>query len=423
MIRIVHMFGRGRKTGGCAVRLRDKLQRMHGNTPHFRENNENNPDLSPVLGGEEFNSGLGSFWRVERVFPVDLKHGPHRIKEVKNLEFSENNPWGLGISSDWSISDLVFLDTETTGLAGGTGTTAFLVGLGWIEENVFFLKQYLMRDFPEEPPMLFALAREIEKKKILVTFNGRNFDWPLLQTRFTLSRLNDYLPSWEEHWDLLWMSRGLWRKKLSSCSLNSLEKNILSFYRQGDIPGYEIPSRYLEFLRSKKGELLKDILLHNVWDILTMVSLLTHLIKKIEVTPEEIDCAHEALAVGQIYERKYQLKKAIQFYKKACSFDSNRVRFASWKKLALLFKREKEWKQSEGYWKKLVSSPEDSILALVELAKIYEHRLFDLEKAHQASKRALALSWEKANLRQSREIEHRVKRIERKIQKIKQTGF
>ncbi len=408
-----------------ALDLQDKLRRMHKKTAPSKKGDKNLPDLSRFLGGEEVSGPEGSFWRVTRDFSPELRHGRYCLGDISGFDSSRINLWEKGHRRKFNPSDLVFLDTETTGLAGGTGTVAFLVGMGWWQGDAFRLEQFLMRDFPEEPAMLQDLANLLEPKKILITFNGRSFDWPLLQTRFTLSRKNREIPAWEEHWDLLFWARRLWRKKLVSCSLNSLERNILDFHREGDIPGWEIPQRYFDFLRTGRGNLLQDICEHNVWDILSMVGILLHLCGENYKAPERIQCPHEAIALGRLQEKSDRGKPPENYYLQAVSIGGEKARKEALQNLAFYYKKNREWEKALQAWTELVEIDDNAIQARVELAKIYEHRLPNLPKALQITSQALILAWQQEKKREAGELEHRRKRLERKIKKssLKGTGF
>jgi len=399
------------------VDLQEKLQRMHKKEKKVSRSQDNYPDLSPFVGGQQVQGRGGSFWSITREFPACFVHGRHMLGGVASITGAEIGTWEQGTMGEFSTSDLVFLDTETTGLAGGTGTVAFLIGVGSWEEGVFRLRQFLMRDFPEEPPLLEQLAEYLADKKVLITFNGRSFDWPLLETRFTLSRLHRIIPGWKQHWDLLFWARRLWREKLPSCSLASLEKNVLGFFRQGDIPGAEIPQRYFDFLKSGRGELLQDICEHNTWDILSMVTLLLHLGSSHYLVPEKIECPQEALALGRMLENRKDKNNPEPFYLQAADCGQPRLQGTAWLRLGFWYKKQKDWEQAEKAWLKLLEIDQHPVLARVELAKIYEHRKKDWALALQLTRQALALAFQEDNSRAVDELEHRSCRLERKNKK------
>ena len=156
----------------------------------------------------------------------------------------------------------LFLDTETTGLAGGTGTYAFLVGIAWWEKGGLAVEQYFMRDYVEEPSLLLGLAARLAERRVLVTFNGKSFDWPLLQTRYRITRAA-LLEDPDAHLDLLHPARQLWSLRLKSVALSELERHVLGFERGYDIPSETIPQRYFEFLRGGPAEPVAEVFQHN----------------------------------------------------------------------------------------------------------------------------------------------------------------
>lgn len=167
----------------------------------------------------------------------------------------------------------LFFDTETTGL-GGAGTVAFLIGLGWFDdEGALILEQILLREPAEEPQVLARVAELVERANLLVSFNGKSFDYPLLQARCVMNRRAP-LPV-RPHLDLLHVGRRLHKRRLGRCRLKDLEAEVLGWDRgDDDIPGEEIPPRYSHFLRTGDGEALRPVVDHNEWDVLTMAALM-----------------------------------------------------------------------------------------------------------------------------------------------------
>jgi tetratricopeptide (TPR) repeat protein len=165
-----------------------------------------------------------------------------------------------------------FLDTETTGLAGGSGTYAFLIGVGRITPEGFRVRQFFMRDYVEERSQLRALEEHLNEFEVLITYNGRSYDQPLLETRYRMTRQKPPFARLN-HLDLLFGSRRLWKLRLESCRLIQLEQQILGFYREGDIAGELIPYLYFEYLRSHEAQRLVPVFHHNALDILTLACL------------------------------------------------------------------------------------------------------------------------------------------------------
>ncbi|MBX7197620.1 MAG: ribonuclease H-like domain-containing protein, partial [Sandaracinaceae bacterium] len=191
----------------------------------------------------------------------------------------------------------LYLDTEATGLAGGTGTIPFLVGLAWFEDDALVVEQLLLRRLGDEAPMLARVADRIAAASMLVSFNGKSFDWPLLRTRFVMNRLA--VPGERPHLDLVHVARRVHRaargrggvgdprsgptlervgeddelQRATSCKLTALERQILGFGRVDDVPSAEVPARYSHFLRTGDADAILSVCDHNVWDVVSMVAL------------------------------------------------------------------------------------------------------------------------------------------------------
>ena len=175
---------------------------------------------------------------------------------------------------------LVYLDTETTGLAGGTGTCAFLIGIGTLEGTQFVVRQFFLRDYPEEKAILHALAEILGGFDGLVTYNGKTFDIPLLETRYALARQKSPFGRML-HLDALHPARRLWRLRLESCKLQDLESAVLGIEREGDIPGSEIPAIYFDYLREGDARGLQPVFHHNALDIMTLAAITVELARAI----------------------------------------------------------------------------------------------------------------------------------------------
>jgi uncharacterized protein len=167
---------------------------------------------------------------------------------------------------------LVCLDLETTGLGTAAGTYAFLVGLGWWQGDRFRTVQLLLPDQPDEPALLNQVAASIPADGWLVTYNGRSFDWPLLVTRFRMARHGP--PVHAGHLDLLSLVRGVFRHRLADARLRTVEQNLLGVQRHGDVEGWEIPGRYLDFLRGGPPSPLAEVARHNAEDVVSLARLL-----------------------------------------------------------------------------------------------------------------------------------------------------
>lgn len=222
--------------------------------------------------GQVVENEFGGHYQVERIFEGHRPHGSADVGALIELPesfldaLSENEITGVP-PERWA-----FLDTETTGLAGGSGTYAFLIGVGRITRRGFEVRQFFMREFAEEKSQLAALEAHLREFDVLITYNGKTYDQPLLETRYRMTRSRPPF-SRLRHLDLLHGARRLWKLRLESCKLTHLEQHILGVCREGDLPGHLIPYVYFEYLRGREAEQLVPVFHHNALDILTLACL------------------------------------------------------------------------------------------------------------------------------------------------------
>lgn len=225
------------------------------------------------LSGEEVATEHGSHWELEMFYPSHRRHGSADIGALSDLPHDLLHAISEGSAPSAPPSEWAFLDTETTGLAGGTGTCAFLVGVGRITPEGFHVRQFFMRDYGEEASLLAALSEHLAPFRVLVTYNGRTFDQPLLETRYRMNRTRPPFARMDHHVDLLYGARRLWKLRFESCRLVELESRILGYDRVGDVPGSMIPALYFEYVRTRRGAPLKPVFEHNALDILSLACL------------------------------------------------------------------------------------------------------------------------------------------------------
>jgi uncharacterized protein YprB with RNaseH-like and TPR domain len=296
---------------------------------------------------------------------------------------------GNHASEDLSITGALFLDTETTGLAGGTGTFPFLIGLGWFEEDSFVTCQLFARDFSEERAMLTYLSEFAATKDFLVTFNGRAYDLNLLTARFILNRCQDTLSAMP-HIDLLHPSRRIFSHRLGNARLSTIEMHILGVERDGDVPGFEIPERYFNWLRHHDGSLLEDVFKHNKLDIVSMASLLKYLADLVEGS-EEINRSHhgDLLKLAGLIHDRGDLEKARRMLEALIMSHHQEVAMNARRSLSLLYKKEHRWDEAVKLWEHLLTSNPYDVFAVEELAKFYEHHVGEFGKALQIVRKLL----------------------------------
>jgi len=288
----------------------------------------------------------------------------------------------------FDIGRCIFLDTETTGLSGGAGTVAFLVGVGFVEDGNFVVEQFLMRDYGDETELIDCLARRMTDYECVCTFNGKNFDLPLLATRFTMCRMRE---RWREleQLDLLYPARRTWKLRLGSCRLSRLEEYILGKPREGDLPGSEVPQRYFDFLKTGNMALLEDIVAHNRQDILSLGSLLSLLCGLYACPEKERHCA-DLLSMGKALEKQGELKPARELYRiAAIPAPAGSISMlaggeiaaqAAWR-MYLLARRNRDYEGMRAVLEQMAVRRQCRERIYVELSKLYEHHYRSMQRA------------------------------------------
>ena len=232
--------------------------------------------IQSVVEGRFISTRQGETFSSEKNFPPDYRHGSTPLRT--SVPLATIAQWSRDTRlNDIPIESFAFLDTETSGLAGGTGTYAFLVGVGRFEGDTFHLAQFFMRDPSEEAALLEGLMDFLAPCSALVTFNGKAFDAPLLVTRYSLHNIPVPFKDFA-HLDLLPLARRLWRDRLPSRALKYLEENILAAPRSIDeVAGYEIPYLYFDYLRTGDATPLRGVFYHNAMDIVALAALMNHM--------------------------------------------------------------------------------------------------------------------------------------------------
>ena len=317
--------------------------------------------------------------------------------------------------ADFDPRRILYLDTETTGL-GGSGTVAFLVGLGFLTDEGFEVHQYLMRDYPEEPYLLKHVAAGLGKFDVLCTFNGTTFDVPLLESRFLMNRMDRAcleLP----HLDLLHMCRRLWKLRLGRCSLGRLEEVILGRPREEDIPGSEVPQRYFTYLRTGQMSLLDDILRHNAQDIASLCVLLNHM-ADLYLHPEKIRFSEDVYSMGRALERVDRTEQARKCYRLA---SRGRVGDLASSALAVSYRRGGQREEAAEVWREMIREGRGGVRPYVELAKYEEHIRRDVPAALKLTEQAMirlsepGLGRDDAVQEMQNELQYRWQRLKRKL--------
>jgi tetratricopeptide (TPR) repeat protein len=283
----------------------------------------------------------------------------------------------------------LFLDTETTGLAGGSGTYAFLVGIAWWEGGGLEMEQLFTREYSEERALLFALRERMAEHPVLVTFNGKSFDWPLLETRYRMTRMISP-PTPRAHLDFLHPARNLWRLRLGSVRLSELERHVLGRKREADLLSGLIPRIYFEFLRGGPPEHLLPVFHHNQMDLRGLAALAGRILSLLADAENEGQDGLELFGVSRICEKRGENTRARKLYEKsiASALPSETDRVAR-RLLARLAKREGDFNLACELWRGALGNSRSGYEAYEQLAIYYEHKARDPEQARHIVEQAL----------------------------------
>jgi hypothetical protein len=364
--------------------LRRVIRRLEGARPR-------RPKPEPVeriVGGDVLETGAGALVRVRRAIPWTHRHGRYGVGDGCAVAPDLLALLARTVERPLADGRILFLDVETTGLAGGTGTYPFLVGVGFVEGDSFVLEQYFIRDFDEEPALLAALDPLLGRAGAVVTFNGTGFDLPLLETRFILGRRR-----WPDivHIDLLGPARRVWAATLEDCRLPTLEREVLGIERAGDVAAWEIPARFFAYLRDREAVRLRPVFAHNADDVLSLVVLLGWLARALAGDTPRLS-AGEMAGLGRFWER-INAERGAEWYRAALGAGLDGP-FAHWVRLRLAWweKRRARWDAARALWEAAIRTDRFDPRPWEELAKFHEHRRRDLTAAYDLVSAALEMA-------------------------------
>lgn len=327
-------------------------------------------DLTKLINGEVVTSAYGTFLQRDAVYRIDTRVGRTSLEKlVKALPDAARILTASMNLIDFDPRKAAFIDTETTGLSGGAGTAAFLVAVGFLDGDSFIVRQYFMRDFHEERALIRAVERDLERFDTIVSFNGKQFDVPLLESRFRLQRR--VFRQTDRHLDMLHPGRRLWKARLESCSLQSLERGVLGFHREDDIPGAFIPERYFEYLRRKDGRLMVPVLEHNLQDIVSLAVLTGEALAMVSEPGALPEDAFDVLSLGKVLERAEMDERSEEVYRAIAESGTGRARTDATVRLAYRAKARKLHDEAERLWRAAAALA--SAIAHRELAMLLEH--------------------------------------------------
>lgn len=330
------------------------------------------------------------------------------IEKINNEKLTVTN-------SKYCLNDMIFFDTETTGLSSGAGNYIFLLGIINIKNNKITCEQIFLGDFPGEYDFINYISGILPTEKLYVSYNGKGFDYHALKNRFILHNRELTIIN---QLDLLYISRRLWKNIIGSCSLTNIEEKVLGIKREEDIPGYEIPDVYFNFLRTGSTEKINKVFDHNYNDILTLVRLLLHI--EMIINNKTSDCI-DNFGLGVYLEKNKHAGAVKQILN---SFNNGNMKAGI--HLANYYKRNTDWENAIRILKKLKHKNVD--YAFIELSKYYEHKAKDPETAlkymlelvniRKKKNMLLRICTAENMIKKTIEIDKRIKRLENKIKKI-----
>ena len=400
--------------------LSEKLRRMGvqiGVQKPLETPRQSRKPIETVVPGREYQTNFGSLFSLGHSYPQNYLHGRQPV-------LPQHPIYGL---ARWSrvpeleqknLDQFIFLDTETTGLSGGTGTMAFMVGVARFRGESLAMEQFFLRSPAEEAALLAGLEEFCDGMAAVVTYNGKSFDIPILNTRYILQGFTspfEDLP----HLDLLHLTRRIWRARLEQCNLGNIEQQILQLQRDGDeVPGYLVPEYYAQYLRDGNAEPLRGIFYHNEQDVLSLAALFALFTDMLEApTAWETPSSQDLTSLGRLLEHMGEVDGALSLYQKgAQAAESARTKLEPLLAQAKLHKRHGEYSRALPLWE--LAAADGSLEALEELAKYHEHSTRQLEKALAYTNQALRLLETNPDLDVFvRDFLHRQKRLAAKLQR------
>jgi uncharacterized protein YprB with RNaseH-like and TPR domain len=410
--------------------LREQLEQLMvgrlGATQTRRRPRERGRPIEELVGGQVVDTEHGPCIVVEQHHPAGYRHG--QVDITAALTHQPRTVAAIGRDQRLDTLEFqrsAFLDVETTGLTGGAGTYAFLVGIGWFEGLDFRLRQVFMRDYSEEPALISLIQDTLGPFSGIISFNGKAFDVPLLESRFIMSRRRFPLSA-APHLDLLHTARRLWRLRLENCRLSTLETEVLGLERHGDVPSEMVPQIYFDYLRYGRAEPLKGVFYHNAQDILSLAAL-AGLSCSLFDDPlgNEVDFAEDLYSLGRLYTSVGLVDRAESVLRAAAGAHTrDDLRSQAIHHLSLHLKRQERWDEAMELWRLAIEEDHGRLYPYVELAKYYEHRAKDFVKAEGVVLEAI--DWVKSASphrgswwRDQRlgELEHRLRRVQGKMRR------
>jgi uncharacterized protein YprB with RNaseH-like and TPR domain len=412
---------RGVIGGGLKIRSGSDLD--SGASLPTRQNQDLTPDVADVLDGEWHERSGQRFLIVDRTYVPGYRHGSMVLAD--SLPPSDGLWPRLALLANLDShsrtlvpSNLLFVDLETTGIAGGAGTYAFLVGCGWFDGGTFRTRQFFLSSFTAERALLEAVADVAADAGTVVSYNGKSFDVPLIETRFALHRLPTPFTDMP-HVDMLHPARRMWRSVDMACRLTSLEESLCGYVREGDVAGFEIPARYFRYVHAGDPRPLCAVLEHNRLDLLSLALLTARAAQLLEDGPVAARTAREALGMGRLYERGGMMAEAKSSFARAMEFNEGDqdLRAEALRAYAVVSRRLRHYDDAADAWRRVLGLTECprpiEREASEALAVHHEHRRRDFVSARDFTLRLMDVD-ESVTRRQA--AAYRLARLDRKLE-------
>lgn len=371
--------------------------------------------------GEVVYNTNGGHYHLVECYPYSHIQG--RVPIYQAAEMDIIGKWAkIEGLRDIPLEKFVFMDTETTGLAGGTGTMAFMVGLGFYDGENYQLHQYFLRGPEDEVSMLTAIDELMAPFEVVVSYNGRSFDVPLLNTRYVINRMTSPFAELGQV-DLLHLARKIWKKRLANRTLGMMENEILQFFRsEEEVPGWMAPELYYDYLRSGDAREVSRVFYHNAMDIVSLAGLLVYSADILEHPFQNDDLPGlDLVSIARIYEDVGEEESALEIYQTGISQGLPSGHYVdALMRYAAIHKKRTEWKFAMDLWEK--AAAEGDYQACEELAKFEEHQNRNYEKAMEWVNRGFEIVEQLANTSYERKqkmdaLQHRLERLLEKWQK------
>jgi len=398
--------------------LANQLKRLYPekkNIKHFPDTRlqQQSTGLEELVGGRWINTSFGDIFRAEFVWNLKDLYGNCDLSTIFSIDLKAFSEIFLA-PPPRSVESILFLDTETTGLSGGSGTVAFMIGLGFIKDNSFHVHQYFISRLSHEEGMLELVQNIVNQYDTIISYNGKTFDIPLLNTRFLMNHQHPFHPDLS-HIDLLHHSRNLWKYSQENCKLTTLERDKLGFEREEDIPGELIPGVYFEYIRLNRVDMLTQVFIHNRWDIITMLAILLRIVES-QTRHQAENNPLDDYAKGRLFRNRKDFERSISHYRHVLSSSISRQRrINTLLELGAVLKKCGEFEDALIVWTEACDPDLPFCFeAYRELAVYYEHREKDFLKAHHIVSEAL-MKIPRHRQDQIPDMEKRKNRLERKI--------